>query len=298
MAKVRKTKRTQSPLTALFQNEQVRRVWQDEEWYYAAVDVVAILADSEDPRQYWEDLKAREPELVQITEEVDFYTADGTPEPAEGVTTMDALRLVQSIPTKKAERLKRWLAESGNLRLEEVENPELVFVRVRKLYEQMGYNRRWIDKRLRGITARHELTSEWRRRGAVESDEYRALTNQIMESAFGMDVETYRQYKNLPGRRNLRDHMSDLELVLTMLSETTATILHRERDSHGVDELQRDAKDAGEITAGTRKQIEDRTGHPVVYPGTIYRDRRNETAPEAALSGRPQDDATPEGGGG
>jgi hypothetical protein len=153
--------------------------------------------------------------------------------------------------------VKRWLAESAVQRIEELENPELTVLRMRKAYEEQGYSPKWIDKRLRGISTRQEVTSEWARRGVSESDQYRALTNAIMDGAFGMDVERLRRYKNLQRpTQNLRDYMSDLELVLTSLGETAAVALHRNRGSSGFEELMADATEAGRIAGAARTQIE------------------------------------------
>ena len=273
------TKRTnQGGIQGLLNDrERVRRVEQEGRALYAVVDVVAQLGDSRRPAEYWADLKLREPALAGLIEMAEFPVdpdlfdgPDGTArtEALEAVTFDGVLRLVQSIPSSKAERVKRWLAATARERLEELENPELAVLRTRRLYEQKGYSRQWVDKRLRGVSARHELTGEWYKRGAAESDQYRALTNAIMEGAFGMDVEAYRQHKHLfKTGQNLRDHMTDLELALTSLGETVAVALHRDRRAQGFDELARDAKDAGEIVARTRGEIETRTGHKVVEQG-------------------------------
>src|SRR5687768_5110962 len=227
------TKRTpQTGLNALLQGDQVRRVERDGRTLYAAVDVVAVLSGSQHPAECWADLKLREPALASLVEPAELTAGDGTVETADALTFQSMLRLVQSIPSARAERLKVWLAQTARERLEEHENPELAVLRTRRLYEQKGYSRQWVDKRLRGISARHELTGEWYKRGATESDQYRALTNEIMRGAFGMDVEAYRQYKNLyKTGQNLRDHMTDLELALTSLGETAAVALHKDRAS-------------------------------------------------------------------
>ena len=261
--------RPQPGLKALFDGAQVRRVYHDARTLYAAVDVVAVLADTQDATQYWTDLKLREPSLADIVEQIDFPSAGGRPaEPAEALTMDGLLRLVQSIPSRKAERIKRWLARSARERLEEAENPELAALRTRKLYERKGYSPRWVDRRLRGASARHELTGEWFKRGATDGEQYRGLTNDMMRAAFGLDVEGMRSFKHLKRTgENLRDHMSDLELALTALAETVAVNLHRTRGSRGVDKLAADAKDAGEIAAETRLAIEARTGQLVVTPG-------------------------------
>lgn len=235
---------------------------------YAAVDVVAALAETKDPAQFWADLKLREPALGALVRNAGFTTAGGQTATSEATGADGLLRLVQSIPSVKAERIKRWLAQTAWERLEEAENPELAVLRTRKLYEHKGYSPRWVDKRLRGVSARQELAGEWFKRGATDSEQYRAMTNAMVHAAFGMDVEQYRRYKNLfKTGENLRDHMTDLELALTALAETVAVNLHRERGSQGFERLAADAKDAGEIAAKTRQDIESRSGRPVLTPG-------------------------------
>jgi hypothetical protein len=229
--------------------------------YYVASDVVNVLSETSDAGQYWDDLKTREPSLAGLIENVEFPNV-GT---LEAVTAGGVLRLVQSIPSRKAERIKGWLARSARERLEEVENPELAALRTRRLYERRGYSPRWVDKRLGGVSARQELTGEWFKRGATESDDFRKLTNELMRAAFGHDVVSLRNFKRLTNTgENLRDHMSDLELALTVLAETVAVNLHRTRDSRGVGQLIADARDAGEIAAKTMREIEARSGRPIL----------------------------------
>ena len=260
-----KTKRPQSTLAALFDGETVRHIVRDGETYFAVTDVIRVLADGEDPYAQWDDMRRREPALKELTTAVDLPAETGLPETVDAVTAEGMLRLVQSIPSAKAEKLRLWLARSAKQKLDELQDPELALGRLRKEYEAKGYSRRWIDKRLRGMSARQELVAEWYRRGVTDSDQYRALTNLIVEKAFGMDVNAYRRYKNLDRpAENLRDHMTDLELVLTTLGETAAVALHRRRDSRGVDALAADATDAGEIAAAARTELEKRGGQPVV----------------------------------
>lgn len=255
-------------LSTLLQGDSVRRVVKDEQTWYAVLDVVALLTDAAQAQAIWTDLQEREPQLKELVHSVEFAAIDGKPDTSEGVTLEGMLRIIESIPSPRAHRMKAWIARSAHDHLREAENPELLATRARKLYEQKGYSRRWVDKRLRGISARHELTGEWYKRGATESDDYRTLTNKLMQSAFGMDVEGYRRYKNLNGaNQNLRDHMSDLELALTTLGETAAVALHQARDSQGRDQLEIDAAEAGQIVAQTRQQIEQRSGRNVVHPG-------------------------------
>ncbi|MGE5610016.1 MAG: phage antirepressor protein [Bacillota bacterium] len=252
-------------IEALLGGESIRRVRLGEHWLYSAVDLIRAVTERSDSADYWEDLKRWEPQLAALCRKVKVPTTDGTWVPVEMVNAEQALRLLQSVHSPRAERVKMWLAESGRQRMEEAADPELAIKRTRALYEQRGYSRHWIEKRLRAIGTRHELTGQWYRRGATENEQYRALTNELTTAAFGMDVQAYRQYKGLR-TENLRDHMNDLELALTMLGETTASILHQDRDSKGIEQLQRDVRDAGEITSQTRQEIERRFGKPVVSP--------------------------------
>lgn len=238
------------------------------ETLYAAVDAVADLTETNQPQALWSELKRREPRLARRAEALEFEHRPGRPDAAEGLDIEGIFLLIQSIHSPRADKLKAWVAKSAAQHLRESENPELLALRARRLYERRGYSRRWVDKRLRGISARQELTGEWYKRGATQSDDFRTLTNGLMQNAFGMDVEGYRRYKNLSGaNQNLRDHMSDLELALTSLGETASVALHQARDSHGVDQLRRDTDEAGQIVAQTRRQIEERSGRPVVNPG-------------------------------
>jgi hypothetical protein len=172
-------------------------------------------------------------------------------------------RIIQSIPSPKVEPLKRWLARVGKERIDEIENPELSMERMQLLYEKKGYPKEWIDKRMRGIAVRQDLTGEWQNRGARTSLEYAILTNEIMQGAFALKVDEYKQVKGLE-RENLRDHMTDIELILTMLAEATTTKLHRDRDSQGFEPLQKDAREGGNVAGRTRRDIEKRSGNAVV----------------------------------
>ena len=269
----------------LLEHPHVRRAERDGRTLYAAADVVAALVESAHPAEYWEDLKQLEPALARWVETVDFHDDDVTV--ALDVVDLDGvLRMIQSIPSPRAERLKWWLAESARKRLEEAEDPELAFLRTRKLYEHRGYPRRWVDKRIGVVNSRHELTAEWYKRGVRESEDFRALTNELMRGAFGMDVNAYRQFKGLNRpTQALRDHMTDLELALTGLAETTAVALSRSRGSQGVEQLARDARDAGEIAARTLGEIERRSGRPV--KSTAPRGLEPAPAPSAVTEADP-----------
>jgi DNA-damage-inducible protein D len=251
-----KRKQTQNGVTTLLNNDRIRRAYHEDRTYYSVTDLIRVLTDTQYPEEFWSDLKKREPSLASLEEWMEIGWA-GMNEEIAAVDASGVLRVVQSIASPAADRVKRWLADSAVQRLEEMENPELTVLRMRKAYEDEGYSRKWIDKRLRGISTRQEVTSEWARRGVAESDEYRALTNAIMDGTFGMDVERLRRYKNLQRpTQNLRDYMSDLELVLTSLGETAAVALHRNRGSNGFDELMADAAEAGRIAGLARTQIE------------------------------------------
>ena len=280
-------------LGQLLHGEQVRRAEVEGRTWYAGVDAVAFLSEAPLSQELWTELKAREPRIAQLVRHVEFAAISGRPDTSEGLDLESLFRLVQSLDSPRAERLKDWLARSGRRRILEAQNPELLAVRARKLYEQRGYPRRWVDKRLRGISARHELTAEWYKRGVSDSEQFRGLTNRLMHSAFGMDVEAYRRYKNLTGlNQHLRDHMSDLELALTSLGETAAVALHQAHDSQGPQQLELDAKDAGEIVAQTRAEIERRSGRNVLQRGG-FSDRPRNGAPEVASEPKDKDNILP-----
>ncbi len=253
----------------LFESKKIRSVWnaEKEKWYFSIVDVVEILTDSPNPRKYWSVLKTRlKKENSQLTtncSQLKMQAADGKFYMTDAADTEQLLRLIQSIPSPKAEPFKLWLARVGYERLEEIENPELSMERMQALYEKKGYPKEWIDKRMRGIAVRQDLTDEWKSRGASTSLEYAILTNEIMQGAFDLKVDDYKQVKGLD-RENLRDHMTDIELILTMLGEATTTKLHRDRDTKGFEPLKKDAKDGGAVAGRTRKDIEKQAGKPVV----------------------------------
>jgi hypothetical protein len=262
--------RTTTNLKSLLDSGLVRKIDREERQWFAVVDLVRALMESEFPAEVWNDLKTREPALACLVELVDLPNPEtGLPESVEVVDLAGAFRVVQAIPSRKAERIKQWIADVASQRLAESEDPELAVLRARHLYQQRGYSRQWVDSRLSSTSARQDLAGEWYRRGARESDQFRELTNELMRSAFGMDVEHYREFKHLRGARNLRDHMTDLELVLTRLSEMTAAALHRDRNSSSFEELKRDVQDAGELTAKARNEIEHLRGKPIIYPGSF-----------------------------
>ncbi len=251
---------------ALFQKREIRRTIHNNEWWFVIADVIAALTDSVDPQGYIKDMRRRDPELSkgwgQIATPLSVKTSGGK-QKLNCANTEGIFRIIQSIPSPRVEPLKRWLARVGKERIDEIENPELAMVRMQDLYEKKGYPKEWIDKRMRGIAVRQDLTDEWKNRGARNSLEFAILTNEIMQGTFDLKVEEYKQVKGLE-RENLRDHMTDIELILTMLAEATTTKLHRDRDSQGFDPLKKDAKDGGAVAGRTRKDIETQTGKPVI----------------------------------
>ncbi len=253
---------------AVFKGKAIRKTIYNNEWWFSVVDVVGALTDSENPRDYWYKMKVRVKsedgvELSTFCRQLKLEAADGKKYETDCANTETMFRIIQSIPSPKAEPFKRWLARVGYERVQEIEDPELAMKRMKAIYEQKGYPKDWIEKRVRGIAVRNELTDEWKNRGAIESLAYAILTNDIMKGAFELTVEEYKSLKGLQ-RENLRDHMNDIELILTMLGEATTTKLHRDRDSKGFSHLDRDAKDGGAVAGRTRRDIERQSGKRVV----------------------------------
>jgi len=254
---------------ALFEQKQLRRVWHKGEWYYSITDVIAILTDSTNPRVYWANLKTRaksegfDEALVQI-ETLKLKSPDSRFRLTDTANRQTLLRIIQSIPSPKAEPFRLWLAQVGEERFEEIENPEAALDRVRATYRAKGYNDAWTEERIKNDLVRNELTDEWRQRGAKVGVEYAILTNEISQGTFDLSIQAYKQYKFLPAKENLRDHMTTIELVLCSLGEATATLYHRNRDSQGFPALKRDATDAGTTAGKARRIIEEDTGQSIV----------------------------------
>lgn len=253
---------------AVFEGKQIRKAFHEGEWWFSVIDVVEVLVGGDRPRKYWNDLKKKliAEGYIEVSEKIGqlkMTAPDGKQRLTDCANTETLFRIIQSIPSPKVEPLKRWLAKVGKERLDEIDNPELAMGRMQDLYEKKGYPKEWIDKRLRGIAVRQDLTDEWKERGAASSKEFAILTNEIMHGTFDLKVDEYKQVKSLQ-RENLRDHMTDIELILTMLAEATTTKLHRDRDSQGMDPLKKDAKDGGAVAGRTRKDIEQQTGKPVI----------------------------------
>ena len=250
----------------LFEGKEVRKIIYNKEWWFSVVDVARILTESADAGAYWRKLKQRliaeGSEVVTFCHGLKLEAPDGKKYETDCANTEGMFRVIQSIPSPKAEPFKRWLAKVGYERIQEIEDPELAAQRARTLYRSKGYPESWIEKRMRGIEVRETLTNEWKNRGAKENVEFAILTNEIMNGAFDMTTGEYKKFKGLK-KENLRDHMDDIELILTMLGEATTTRLHQDRNSKGFEPLKKDAKDGGDVAGRTRKDIEQKTGKSV-----------------------------------
>ncbi|PIY80263.1 MAG: phage antirepressor protein [Candidatus Pacebacteria bacterium CG_4_10_14_0_8_um_filter_42_14] len=244
----------------IFQEKQVRRVWHKNSWWFSILDIIIILSESPIPKTYWAKMKSRDSQLEQpfpFWEQLKLKAQDGKMRNTDCADVEGIFRIIQSIPSKKAEPFKRWLAKVGRERLDEIQDPELAMKRMRSIYQKKGYPKTWIEKRVRGIAVRNELTDEWKERGAQEGKDYAILTNEIMQGTFDLSVKQYKKFKGLDNE-NLRDHMVDIELILTMLAEATTTKFHRDRESRGIKRLKIDAKEGGAVAGKARKDIESR----------------------------------------
>ncbi len=251
-----------------FESREIRSVWNesDQKWYFVVEDVVAILTSSNDPKQYIKKMRRRDPELskgwVQIVPTLWVDTVGGK----QKMNCADAkglLRIIQSIPSPKAEPFKLWLAQVGSDRLDEIENPELATQRTRELYKLKGYSEDWIEKRMRSIAIREELTEEWKNRGVKEQKEYAILTAEISKATFGLTPSQHKDIKGLKSQ-NLRDHMNDLELIFSMLGEASTTAIVRTRNPKGFTQNQKVAKEGGDVAGKARRDLETKTGKKVV----------------------------------
>lgn len=252
---------------ALFNGKAIRRKLVDGEWFFSVVDVIEALTDSPRPRKYWSDLKIKlneeGSELSAKIGQLKLKSGDGKEYETDCANAEGIFRIIQSVPSKKAEPFKRWLAKVGYDRVKEIENPELAQERMKELYEQKGYSKEWIEKRLRGIAIRQELTDEWKNRGVKEEMEFAILTNEISKATFGKTIEEYKKLKKLRGE-NLRDHMDDLELIFTMLGEAATTKIAKSKDVEGLEENKVAARQGGEVAGNARKELEEKTGESVV----------------------------------
>ena len=257
----------------LFESKKIRSVWNeaDNKWYFSVADVVEALTDSANVRDYIKKMRKREPELNanwgKFCPPLELLAPDGKRRKTQCANAEGLFRIIQSIPSPKAEPFKRWLAKVGYERLEEIENPELAAARMRELYKAKGYSDEWIEKRVRGIAIRDELTNEWKKRGVKEQREYSILTAEISRATFGMTPLEYKKFKSLgkPGD-NLRDHMNDLELIFTMLGEASTTEIARNKDVQGYEENLDSAKEGGTVAGSARLDLEKKSGRRVSSP--------------------------------
>lgn len=255
---------------SLFEGQSVRKIWFQNQWYFSVIDVIQILTWSSRPRKYWNDLKKKlEKEWSEVSEKIGHFKLmafDWKFRETDCLCTENLLRLIQSIPSPKAEPFKLWLARVWYERMQEIENPQLAQERARSLFEKKGYPKDWIDIRMKGISVRQNLTDEWKQRGVVEKSDYALLTNEIAQATFDMTIEEHMQHKSLQVHHNLRDSMTEMELILSMLGEATTTSLHKKRDSKNIPQLKKDANDWWSVAWKTRKNIEEKLWEPVISP--------------------------------
>ncbi|MDI6730961.1 MAG: Bro-N domain-containing protein [Candidatus Margulisbacteria bacterium] len=253
---------------ALFRGKEIRKTIYKNEWWFSTIDVVEVLTNSVNPRDYWFKMKIRVKEesgaeLSTVCRQLKLLAPDGKMRDTDCANAEGLFRIIQSIPSPKAEPFKRWLAKVGYERIQEIEDPELATKRTRVLYKAKGYPDDWIEKRMRGIAIREELTDEWKNRGAELERDYAILTAEISQAAFGLRPKEYKKLKGLK-RENLRDHMNDFELIFSMLGERATTEITRNENSKGMPKLKTDAKAGGDIAGGARKKLEKRLGRPVI----------------------------------
>lgn len=256
----------------IFQGKQIRTVWdnQKEEWFFSVIDVVGILTDSKNPRDYWYRVKKRmteeeKSELSTFCRQLKLESSDGKKYKTDAANIKGIFRIIQSIPSPKAEPFKMWLSEVGKERIDEIIDPEISIDRALENYAKKGYSREWINQRLQSIQVRKELTDAWKDHGVNEGKEYAILTNEISKAWSGMTTRQYKDYKGLK-KANLRDNMSSLEIVLNMLAEATTTELTNSKNPKGFNENKKIAREGGTIAGETRKSIEEKSGKSVITP--------------------------------
>ena len=270
----------------LFQEKKIRSVWNEEEqqWYFSVVDVVGVLTDSVNPTDYLKKMRKRDEELATYLgttcPQVEMVTDTGKKRKTLAANVQALFRIIQSIPSPKAEPFKLWLAQVGYERVQEIENPELAQERMKELYEQKGYPKDWIDKRLRGIAIRQNLTDEWKERGITEKSDYAILTAEISRATFGLTPSDHQIYKGLTKKnQNLRDHMSDLELIFTMLGERVTTEISQKEKPDTFTKSKQVAQRGGNVAGVAREQAEKELGRSVVSPENFLldSDKQNDT---------------------
>ena len=250
----------------VFQGKQVRRKWFNDEWWFSVVDIVGALTQTDRARKYWSDLKTKlQDEGFEVSEKIGqlkLVAEDGKLRLTDCANTKNIFRIIQSIPSPKAEPFKQWLAQVGYERVKEIENPELAQKRMKEIYKAKGYSDDWIEKRMRGIAIRDELTDEWNKRGVKTEIEFSILTAEISKATFDMTPNEYKEFKGLK-KENLRDHMNDLELIFSMLGERVSTEITREEKAEGYKEVENAAKRGGKIAGNARKETEKELGRPI-----------------------------------
>ena len=276
----------------VFQDKQIRRVWVDDDWYFSIVDIVGVLTGSPEPRKYWNKVKTREftdLQLSPIWRQLKLPAADGKQYRTDCATTQAMFRIIQSIPSPKAEPFKQWLAQVGYERVQEIENPELAQERMKAIYEAKGYPKDWIDKRLRGIAIRQNLTDEWKERGIREERDFAILTAEIARATFGVTPSEHRAIKRLTKKgQNLRDHMTDLELIFTMLGERVTTEISQQEKPDTFAESKQVARRGGNVAGVARRETERELGHSVVS-GQNFLDRNPDGLIEGTIGLPPLD---------
>ena len=252
---------------AIFRKEEIRRTVYKNEWWFSVIDVIEALTSTERPRKYWNDLKNKlEKEgYYEVSENIGqlkIIAPDGKKRETDCANTETIFRIIQTVPSPKAEPFKRWLAKVGYERIKEIENPELAIKRTRAIYKAKGYSNAWIEKRMRGIEVRETLTNEWKNRGVKEGQEYAILTAEISKATFGMTPSEYQKFKGLK-RENLRDHMNDLELIFTMLGEASTTEISKNKNTQGFNENKSAAREGGNVAGKARKDLEKRSNKKI-----------------------------------
>jgi len=260
---------TKQTAIKLFNDRKVRTLWDNEheKWYFSIVDVIGVLTESENPNNYWKVLKSRlkkeGSELVTNCNQLKMESSDGKFYKTDVADTEQLFRLIQSVPSPKAEPFKLWLARVGRERIDEIEDPELGIDRLMETYLKKGYSKEWVNQRLKSIEVRKELTDEWDKRGIQKGQEYAILTDEITQAWSGFTTKQYKTFKALK-KENLRDHMTNLELVLNMLAEATTTEISKEKNPKSFNDSKKIAKQGGIIAGNTRREIEEKTGKRVV----------------------------------
>jgi hypothetical protein len=269
----------QSTQIALFKGKEIRKTIHNNEWWFSIIDIIETLTGSDRSRKYWSDLKKKlikegYNEVSENIGQLKLLSADGKSRATDCANTETLFRIIQTIPSPKAEPFKRWLAKVGYERIQEIEDPELATKRTRALYKAKGYPDDWVEKRMRSIAIREELTDEWKDRGVKEQKDYAILTAEISKAAFGITPSEYKKLKGL-SRQNLRDHMNDLELIFSMLGEAATTEITRNKDTQGFDENKQAAVEGGSVAGTARKELEAKSGRKVISSKNYLSDKAN-----------------------